>query len=549
MAETRDQVSFLLNGQRHEVPRSVPPTRTLLDYLREDLRLTGTKEGCNEGDCGACTVVVTGPDGRARAVNSCIQFVPMVDGLSVTTVEGLRGPNGELHPVQQAMVECHGSQCGFCTPGFVMSLYAAFESYTSFRNGRATADVMLHSSIDDSLAGNLCRCTGYGPIVAAAMRALAAKRPATSEGDLPSPSWGGAGGGVLVTDDASGGNPTRRPIVLRLRAGAPTSPQGGGDVPGSLTIEHHTGKFFAPTTINELASLYEAYPQATILGGATDVGLWVTKQHRDLPVLISTGNVAGFDQIHTYDDKLVIYAAATYSSAWTELSWFWPDLGEMMRRVGSLQVRNVGTIGGNIANGSPIGDMAPALIALGATVDLRKGSVSRSLPLEDFFLEYGKQDRRPGEFIESISVPGQMPKQLNGEDNAATRLRCYKISKRFDQDISAVLGCFNLHVEAGAVTTARIAFGGMAGIPKRARAVEAALIGKPWTLATVEAALPAFEADFQPLTDMRASADYRMLTAKNLLVRYFHETTSDAPTRLVGDGALEAMGLEAGGAS
>ncbi len=540
MAETRDQVVFLLNGERHEVPRSVPPTRTLLDYLREDLGLKGTKEGCNEGDCGACTVVVeTLPTGESLAINSCIQFVPMVDGMSVTTVEGLRGQGSEMHPVQQTMVECHGSQCGFCTPGFVMSLYAAYQSYRSFRNGRGAPDVMLHSSIDDILAGNLCRCTGYGPIVAAAKRALVVSAPTTTKGEPPSPLWGGAGGGVLPTSGASSANPTRR--------SAPTSPQGGGEAGGCLALEHPGGKFFAPTTIDELASLYETYPNATLLGGATDVGLWVTKQHRELPVLISTGRVGELKEFghRGADDNLIIGSGVTYDEAWSTLDMYWPDLGELTRRLGSVQVRNSGTIGGNIANGSPIGDMAPALIVLGASVELRKGKTRRSVPLEAFFVAYGKQDRQPGEFIERLDVPAHFPPDDGVKLHpAAHRLRCYKISKRFDQDISAVLGCFYLHIDNGAVTSARIAFGGMAGIPKRAKAVEAALIGKPWTIATVEAAREKFEEDFQPLSDMRASADYRMLTAKNLLLRYFHEMTGDAPTRLVGAGALEAMGSD-----
>ena len=482
MDGTRDQVGFLLNGVRHDVPRDVPPTRTLLDYLRNDLRLTGTKEGCNEGDCGACTVVVTGPDGVARAVNACIQFVPMVDGLSVTTVEGLSGPDGELHPVQQAMVDCHGSQCGFCTPGFVMSLYAAYQS-----------PVVTHE-IDDMLAGNLCRCTGYGPIVAAAKRALAG---------------------------ATRGSPA---------IGRDTLPEGDPRVAPTLVLD---GKFFAPTTIDELAHLYERHPDATILGGATDVGLWVNKQHRVLPVIISTQRVRELKQFghRGSGDHLIIGSGVTYEDAFATLATHWPDLGELMRRLGSVQVRNSGTIGGNIANGSPIGDMAPALIALGASVELRKGKSPRSLPLEDYFLAYGKQDRQPGEFIEAISIP-----------TGKSQLRCYKISKRFDQDISAVCGCFNLTVEDGRVAAARIAFGGMAGTPKRAKAVEAALIGKPWTLATSQAAQQAFAEDFQPISDMRASADYRLRVAKNLLLRCFHETTAGVPTRLAGDGPLGALG-------
>ncbi len=505
MSETRDQVSFLLNGVRHDVPRSVPPTRTLLDYLREDLRLTGTKEGCNEGDCGACTVVVGAlGDDMPKAINSCITFVPMVDGLAVTTIEELRGPNGEMHPVQQAMVDCHGSQCGFCTPGFVMSLYQLYRELGAVRVGGGPQKTGSINSLDDLFAGNLCRCTGYGPIVKAGERI------------------------VLAGGDTTPSPETEKSIAL---------PRGG------LGLDHPSVKFYAPEQTEDLAELYLRYPQATILGGATDVGLWVTKQHRELPVLISTQRVGDLRRAFHDDshNRYVIGSAVTYTEAWNALCSRWPALRDLVRRLGSSQVRNSGTIGGNIANGSPIGDMAPALIALGATVELRRGTARRSLALGDFFVAYGKQNRQPGEFIESLSIPTNVADSSRDHDPNAAQLRCYKISKRFDQDISAVLGCFNLHIDSGTVASACIAFGGMAGIPKRAKAVEAALLGKPWTMATVEAALPAFEHDFQPLTDMRASAQYRMLTAKNLLVRYFHETTSDVPTRLVGCGAWEAM--------
>jgi xanthine dehydrogenase small subunit len=493
---TRDQVSFLLNGMRHDVPRSVPPTRTLLDYLREDCGLRGTKEGCNEGDCGACTVVVGELDGAAtviyRAVNACIQFVPMAHGKSVVTVEGLRGPSGELHPVQQAMVECHGSQCGFCTPGFVMSLYAAYRE----------KDNPPAATADELLAGNLCRCTGYGPIVKAASQMYAAASPA----------W-------------DGDRPAREAAQLQALAD------------GDLELDCDGAKFFAPKGLDDFAALYEHYPAATILGGATDVGLWVTKQQRTIPVMISTGRIGELKQ-HLHggsDNQYRIFAGVSYAEAATTLAMFWPDFSGLISRIGSVQVRNSGTVGGNIANGSPIGDMPPPLIALGATVNLRRGSARRSLALEDFFIAYGKQDRRPGEFVESLSVPGAIP-----DDPANLRPRFYKITKRFDQDISAVLGCFNLAIDNGIVASARIAFGGLAAIPKRAKAVEGALTGQPWTMATVDAALPAFDADFQPISDMRASAAYRLQVAKNLLIRHFHETTSDVPTRLVGRGASVA---------
>ena len=486
----RNQVTFLLNGRRHDVSRSVPPTRTLLDYLREDLGLMGTKEGCNEGDCGACTVVVARPQrsqssANPMTINACITLVPMVDGLSITTVEGVSGPDGELHPCQQAMVDCHGSQCGFCTPGFVMSLHA---DYLGSEPGQ----------IDDVLAGNLCRCTGYGPIVAAAERMR----------ELPEPAWQSARAAE------------ERAALEEMR------------LDRELVLDTAKGRFIAPRSLKRLVELAEEHPHAHFLGGATDIGLWITKQLRALPMLISTEHVPKLQALREESGALIIGAAVTYSAALATLKRHYPDLGELVRRIGSVQVRNLGTTGGNIANGSPIGDMPPALMALGATLVLNGPGGERRLPLEDYFLAYGKQDRRPGEFVQEVRVPLRA---------SPDRLRCYKISKRFDQDISAVCGCFNVHVEGGSVRDVRIAFGGMAAIPKRAKAIEAMLAGKPWTLVTVEAAMPAFEQDFRPISDMRASAEYRLTIARSLLLRCFHETTSDAPTRLAGHDVLTLL--------
>jgi xanthine dehydrogenase small subunit len=486
-----DQVLLLLNGKRHAVPGSVPPTRTLLDYLREDLGLKGTKEGCAEGDCGACTVVIRrSSDDLARAVNACIVFVPMVDGFSVTTVEGVKGPSGELHPCQQAMVECHGSQCGFCTPGFVMSLFAL---YRRFRRAGAGA-TPTRAAINDSLAGNLCRCTGYGTIIASAERMF----------QLPEPSW----------EQARNEEENRGLADLR------------GD--GSLRGESAAGRYFAPTSRAELIGLAQRYGDARFLGGATDVGLWVTKQHREIPVVISTTRVAELRELKRVggDGPLRIGAAVTYAEAMDTLAGRFPSLGELVRRIGSEQVRNLGTIGGNVANGSPIGDMPPALIALGATLVLNGPDGERRMPLEDFFVAYGEQDRKPGEFVDAVEIPV-------GQEGARS-LRCYKVSKRFDQDISAVCGCFVSTVERDHLVGIRIAYGGMAAVPRRAKAVEAALLGKTWSLESIEAAMPAFETDFQPISDMRASSDYRLRTARNLLLRYFHETISRAATQLVG---------------
>ncbi len=482
-----DHVTFVLNGEI-EIARDVSPTTTLLNYLRRVKRLTGTKEGCAEGDCGACTVVVgalSGEEVRYRAVNACILFVPMLEGRAVVTVDRLKGPEGVLHPCQQAMVDCHGSQCGFCTPGFVMSLYASYLS-------EAPPD---QRRIDDILAGNLCRCTGYGPIV----------RAAETMHDLPRANW----------DDAR--RARDRALLKDLRRER------------TLTFEHDGRRCFSPVDVEELARLYAAHPDAVIVAGATDVGLWVTKQHRRLATIIDIGRIASLRTIVATRDAIEIGAGATYSDVEATIARHYPDFAELIRRLGAVQVRNAGTIGGNVANGSPIGDSPPALSALGARLVLRRGATRRTLPLEDFFIAYGKQDRAPGEFVEQIEVPLL--------DDPA-RLKCYKLTKRFDQDISAVCGCFNVRVDGGKVIEARICFGGMAQTPRRARAVEAALADQPWTDATIERALLAFEHDYAPIGDMRGSADYRMQAAKNLLRRCHLESQAPAPaTRLAGRAA------------
>ncbi len=471
------EIAFILNGTPLSV--AAEPTRTLLDFLREDRGLTGTKEGCNEGDCGACTVMVTDETGP-RALNACLLFLPQLQGKEVRTVEGLAAPDGRLHPVQQALIDHHGSQCGFCTPGFVMSMAAAHA------NGCRDHD--------DTLAGNLCRCTGYAPIVRAARAAA----------EAPPPDWLPS---FTLPQISSGGTVSGESPSPGGAAAANARPAGG---PGGADSPPVTG--CRPTGLEELARLYEAHPEATLIAGATDVGLWVTKELRDLPMPLFLGGIPELRRIEEEAGRLRIGAMVTIAELRTALAPRLPGLAELLRRFASVQIRNAATLGGNIANGSPIGDTPPALIALGATLHLRRGETRRDLPLEDFFLDYRKQDRRPGEFVEAVTIPTEAP-----------GLRCYKLSKRFDQDISAVCGCFNISVEEGRVAAARLAFGGMAGIPKRATAVEAALLGRPWTLVTIEAARPAFAEDFTPLSDMRASAGYRLEAAAALLVRAFHD--------------------------
>ncbi|WP_298375774.1 xanthine dehydrogenase small subunit [Azospirillum sp.] len=487
----RESLRFYLGDELREI-RDVDPTLTVLDWLRLDQRRTGTKEGCAEGDCGACTVVVGRLDSdgvlRYEAVNACIRFLATLDGCQLLTVEHLRGPDGALHPAQQAMVDCHGSQCGFCTPGFVLSLFALY-----LNEERPGPD-----RINDALAGNLCRCTGYEPIVQAARRMY-------ELGDREADRFA-----------------DRAATAARLAALADAD---------CLSVGAAGRRFLAPATADQFADLYAANPDATIVAGATDVGLWVTKFQRVLATVLYTGRVQELRRVVDRGDALEIGAGVTYRDAAAPIAALYPDFGELIRRIGAEQVRNVGTIGGNIANGSPIGDSPPALIALGASIRLRRGAERRVLPLEDFFLAYGRQDRRPGEFVEAILLPKPQP----GE-----RFRAYKIAKRFDQDISAVCGAFRLRLDAdGRVADLRVAFGGMAGTPKRASGAEAALIGQPWTEANVRAAMTALRGDFTPLSDWRASAAYRSEVAANLLLKLYVETTDpDADTRLVGDRRL-----------
>jgi xanthine dehydrogenase small subunit len=472
-----EAVRFLLGHQPREL-RAVDPNLTVLNYLRENERRTGTKEGCAEGDCGACTVVLGELHGdrlRYRAVNACILFTPQLDGKQLITVEHLRQPDGSLHPVQQAMVECHGSQCGFCTPGFVMSLFALYHSEQAPSRQR----------ILDVLAGNLCRCTGYRPIVDAARRMY-----------------------ELGTDDQFSAREAE--TITQLKA------LGRDD---RLAFADRGKRYFAPRRIDDLAALCGQFPGACLLAGGTDVGLWVTKQHRDLDTLIYVGAVEELRRLEVTNTHLEIGAAVTYTNAMDALGDRWPDFGELIRRLGSVQIRNSGTIGGNVANGSPIGDSMPALIALGAELILRKGAARRTMALEDFYLDYRKTALQPGEFVALIRVP--LPQ-------GGQQFRCYKIAKRFDQDISALLGAFQLHLDDGRVADVRIAYGGMAAIPKRALRCEQALRGRPWTEATIARGREALAREFAPISDMRASAAYRLIAAQNLLSKFHIETKEPA---------------------
>jgi len=467
-------IQFLLNRELR-TEHALDPNVTVLNYLREHVGKTGTKEGCASGDCGACTVVVGELDGdrvRYRTLNSCLTFVSSLHGKQLITVEDLKH-QGKLHSVQQAMVDCHGSQCGFCTPGFIMSLFALQKNSTGYDKGATL----------EALAGNLCRCTGYRPIIDAAEQACCQKQPDQFD--------------AFESD-----------TVARLKTIAPRE-----------TAELNSGdkRCLVPLTVADLADLYTANPEARLLAGGTDLALEVTQFHRELPVMIYVGHIEDMKRIEVTDKDIEIGAAAALSDCYEALSREYPDFGELLHRFASLQIRNQGTLGGNIGNASPIGDAPPLLIALGAQIALRQGNTRRILPLQDYFLDYKVTARQEAEFIEKIIVPRAQPNQA---------FRAYKVSKRLDDDISAVCAAFNLTIVDGVVRDARIAFGGMAAIPKRASACEAALVGSAWYPGVIERACNALGEDFTPLSDFRASKEYRLLTAQNLLRKFFLEQQS-----------------------
>ena len=509
---TTQTIRFFHRGAVVEVG-GVHPTRTVLDWLREDARCTGTKEGCNEGDCGACTVVIgelpehSGAAAQQavrglalRTVNACIQFLPTLHGKALFTVEDLKAADaplqaGALHPAQQALVECHGSQCGFCTPGFVMSLWSAYEHHS------ACGTQPTRQELADELSGNLCRCTGYRPILDAGQRMF----------DLP----------AVALDTA--------PVIAALRGlqGEETAAQDATFSYAGANAAQRTDHFHAPRTLAALAALRAQHPKAQLLAGSTDVGLWVNKMFRDLGDIIFVGDV---DEMKTVEERdatgssgreLYIGAGASLTSAWGALVQRVPALQDVFLRFASPPIRNAGTLGGNVANGSPIGDSPPILMALDAQIELRRGTHVRRMLLQDFYTGYMQNQLEAGEFVQGVAVPlAALQRQVRG----------YKISKRFDCDISALCGGFAIEISGdNTVAAVRLAFGGMAATVKRAAQAEAALLGQPWTEASVRAAQTALAQDFEPLSDMRASAGYRMQVAQNLLQRFWLETRTDQP--------------------
>jgi len=473
---------FVRRGEVVTLP-DVDPNRTLLEVLREDLHCTGTKEGCGEGDCGACTVVVGEADGdrvKYSAINSCIRLAHSVDGMALWTVEDLAAPDGSLHPAQQALVDCHGSQCGFCTPGFVMSLFGLYQS--------AQGEPISREQAQAALSGNLCRCTGYRPILDAAQAMQALPRADVNEAE----------------------------VLLNLE----------------LLTQHPRGlepasAYMTPTTLAELLALRARHPQAQIVAGCTDVGLWVTKQHRQFDQVLDVTRVAELRRVEDYPHHIAIGSAVTLTDAFAALVADRPQMAEFAHRFAGLPVRNSGTLGGNVANGSPIGDSMPLLIALGASVVLmrhgKKNPLHRELALEDLYTGYRQNVMAQDEVLAWVKVPKATP---------AERSRVYKISKRFEDDISAVCLAINLHITDGAVVHASIGAGGVAATPARARQTESALRGQPWNQATVDRAIAALRAEFSPISDMRASSTYRRDMLGSLLQRFWLESQGTVRTDL-----------------
>ncbi|KNC11810.1 FAD-binding molybdopterin dehydrogenase [Pantoea sp. RIT-PI-b] len=468
-------IQFLLNN-RLVTEHALDPNLTVLNYLRGAQQRRGTKEGCASGDCGACTVTLGKVvDGQMhyQAVNSCLTLVSSLQGKQLITVEDLK-QGSELHSVQQAMVDCHGSQCGYCTPGFVMSLFTLQKNSDGWNRHQA----------EQALAGNLCRCTGYRPIMDAAQQACER-----------------AHADAFTANAAS--------LVQRLQALSNDEVQ---------IIEADGSRCYLPKTVAQLADLYQQHPEARLVAGGTDLTLQITQQYQRLPLLIALEQVNELKICHQDQDHIYLGAAASLHQCYQFLAQQIPAFSRMLERFASLQIRNQGTLGGNIGNASPIGDCAPMLLALNAQLILQQGEQQRRVPLDQFFTAYRQTVMQPGEFIHSITIP---------KVTVSPNFTAWKVAKRLDDDISAVFAAINLHINDEVIVEARIAFGGMAATPKRALAAETALLGQPLNLTSIEKACAALSMDFQPLSDFRASADYRLQVARNLLCRYYAQASGE----------------------
>ena len=460
-----------INSERIIEIHNPDPNETLLNFIRTKLKKTGTKEGCAEGGCGACTVVLgelKNDNINYTTVNSCITFLPTLSGKQLILVEDLISKDNSLHPAQEAMVKYHGSQCGFCTPGFVMSLFSMFKNYTKLNK-----DI-----IKDSISGNLCRCTGYQPIIKAA-KSLSAKNKIDHF------------------------YKNKKKTISQLKKIKNQS----------IAIYNRDKRYFAPRYISEFKKILKKNTNSYLLSGGTDLSLLVTKDRKDINSIIYMNSIKELNYIKNNKEFIEVGATTPLIEFEIYIKKYYPDFNKILRRYGSTQIRNVATIAGNIATASPIGDNLPLLLALDSKVVLQGIKKNKILPINDFFISYRKTKLKPGQFIHSIRIPIF--------DNNI--FKAYKISKRFDDDISSVCAAFNITIKKKKIKNIKIAYGGMSAIPKRAIYCEKILLNSSITKETIEKAKSALEKDFIPIGDMRASRNYRNVVAKNLLEKCFLE--------------------------